>query len=41
MLRELENELKHLDEFEDISFSRTEDPCNNDRTLEHLQMINK
>jgi hypothetical protein len=41
LLRELENELKHLDELDDEDFAMNNDPYVNDSTLDRLQMISK
>ena len=41
LLRELENELRHLDELNAGDFKGGEDPYFTDQTLEKLQIINR
>lgn len=41
LLRELQNELRHLDEIDDNDFKDNQDPYINDNTLDRLQLIAK
>jgi primosomal protein N'' len=41
LLRELENELKHLDEIDDDDFNNSTDPYLSDHILDRLQTIAK
>lgn len=41
LLKELENELRHLDEMEEAEFLPNQDPTTSDLTLSRLQMISR